>query len=316
MSSNRLAFAAFLLLSAALAFVPACNQEESNPETPLPSIAGPTALKALSVDSTRIGLTWTLSADEAKAELLAYQVTVKDTAGSLLNAFSVVKGLNQYVVSGLTEGTIYVFTIKATVSATATTTDSSTVRWSPAKRLETEAGAPILVFETADPNHPSGLDLYSPSAGGPVTRSLVGSDNALIDVFVYTVPSSNDLEIRSASLSSSIPGGKMTTFMPAYSSANDLNQDPRSLPPTTGDYNVLAVRIPDSIMTAGRIFFGKTQEGNIFRLLVYNQGSKLIAGSSPARFLQVKISYQSKVGVPYARPVDWIDNEDTIERVQ
>jgi hypothetical protein len=293
-----------VLACAAALFLAACNKSEDTTTAPQAVVvAGPSNLRAYSVDSTRVGLMWTVSVDEAKTELQSYALSVTDTFRTPATALTAVKGQTSLTVSGLTEGTIYIFTLKANVASGAVTNDSATVRWSPAKRMETEGAAPIQVFETADPSHPSGLDVYSSTVNGPVTRSLTGLTNSLIDVYVATLTTSQDLEVRSASLSTSIGTGKITTFSTETADVNDLNANPRPAPPDAATYSVLKVTVPSAAAATGRITWGKTQEGNYFRMLVVSNGTSLISGPTGQRFITVKLSYQSKAGVPYARPL-------------
>jgi hypothetical protein len=275
------------------------TMDPENPNTQT-GVAGPSNLRAYSMDSSRVGLTWNLSPDENKQELLNYVITVRDTAGNVRTPISAVKGQSAATVSGLTEGVVYIFTIRNNVTSGAVSTDSATVRWSPAKRFDSEGSAPIQVFETADPNRPSGLDLYSPSTNGPVTRSITGPTNALVDLFVATLSGSQNLEIRSASLSTSIPSGKVTTFDPNGVNAASLNSDPRLVPPAATAFTTLVVTVPNAPASQGLIFWGKTQEGNYFRLFIESNGTSLISGPVGNRFITVRISYQSVVGNPYS----------------
>jgi hypothetical protein len=265
-------------------------------------IAGPSNLKAFSLDSTSVGLTWNLSPDEMKAEVRnpAYQIQARDSIGNnfLLTA---VKGQSSATFPNLTEGRVYTFVIKIVVDSTAISTDSSVVRWAPAKRREREGNAPIQIFESASASFPSGLDLFSSSANGPVTLAISGTSNALIDLYVFT-ETGQDLLIRSASQSTVIPVPKTTFFSTATIDGDDLN-DPQLAPPAISTYSQLEVRIPAGTnFTAGRIFFGRTQENNYFRMLVIRNNNSLIFGSSPDRFITVKISYQGAAGVPFAKP--------------
>jgi hypothetical protein len=132
----------------------------------------------------------------------------------------------------------------------------------------------------------------------------------LIDLYVYTDPLSQDLIIRSAHLSSVIPTPKTTFFSTEIDDSDDLMFD-RPLPPDAGTYSTAAVTISGSATgaTTGKIIYGRTQENNYFRLLVLRNGTSLVFGVSPDRFLTVQISYQSVSGVPYARPVNRENDE-------
>jgi hypothetical protein len=91
---------------------------------------------------------------------------------------------------------------------------------------------------------------------------------------------------------------------------SDLNSNPRSVPPDAATYSVLKVTVPSAAAASGRIYWGKTQEGNYFRMLVASNGTSLISGPAGSRFITVRLSYQSKAGVPYARPLIREQDED------
>ncbi len=266
-------------------------------------IAGPSNLKAFSLDSTSVGLTWNLSPDENMVEVKnpAYQIQARDSIGNnfLLTA---VKGQSSATFPNLVEGRVYTFVIRIVVDSTATSTDSSVVRWAPAKRREREGNAPIQIFESSSASFPSGLDVFSSSANGPVTLAISGGSSALVDLYLYTQPGSQDLLIRSASQSTVIPVPKTTFFSTVSIDGDDLN-NAQSAPPAISSYSLLEITIPASTnFTAGKIFFGRTQENNYFRMLVTRNNNSLIFGSSPDRFVTVKVSYQGTAGVPFAKP--------------
>ncbi|MFN0159472.1 MAG: fibronectin type III domain-containing protein [Bacteroidota bacterium] len=265
------------------------------------AIAGPSSLLAYSATETSVGLAWTLSPDEGRTDVPnpSYTIRVKDTTGVLLSTLTAVKGQSTLTVTGLTEGTVYLFVIRLNVNAGVVSNDSSSVRWSPAKRRETEGSAPIQVFETASSSFPSGLDVFSAGSNGPVTLSLTGGSNSLIDLYVFTEVGTSDLLIRSASLSSVIGTPKITLFSTTSQNADDLNS-PQAAPPAPATYSTLELRVSAAAVTVGKIFFGRTQENNYFRLQVVRNSGSLIFGSSPDRFLTVRISYQSTAGNPYA----------------
>jgi Fibronectin type III domain len=303
LSSIRFMLTVSLALLTGLVLTSCDNTEDlgTNPNTIV--IAGPSNLKAFSLDSTSVGLTWDLSPDELMAEVKnpAYQIQARDSIGNNF-LLSAVKGQSSATFPNLTEGRVYTFVIRIVVDSTAISNDSSVVRWAPAKRREREGNAPIQIFESASASFPSGLDVFSSSANGPVTLAISGTSNALVDLYVFTETGSQDLLIRSASESNVIQVPKTTFFSTSTVDGDDLN-DPRSSPPAISTYSLLQVRIPAGTnFTAGKIFFGRTQENNYFRLLVTRNNNSLIFGSSPDRFVTVKISYQGAAGVPFAKP--------------
>lgn len=288
-----------------------CDKDDSPSGPGQTTIRGASNPRAFSASATSVGVTWTASPDEGRSEVQnpAYRIVARDTLGGS-SQLTAVKGQTSALFTGLVEGRVYTFTISMLVSG-AVSNDSVSVKWAPAKRREGEgtSTAPIQVFETASSSFPSGLDVYSTTEDGPVTRSLTGSSNSLIDLFVYTEPGSQDLLIRSAHLSSVIATPKTTFFSTFSSNTDDLN-DPQSVPPDASTYSTAEVRISGAASgaTTGRVIYGRTQENNYFRMLVTRNGTSLVFGTSPDRFLTVKISYQSVSGVPYVRPIN-IENE-------
>ena len=286
-----------------------CPADETMMVVPPTDIAGVTYFGAFSASETSIGLVWTPSPDENSSEVLnpAYTIKVNNAGGTQIQTVTAVKGQTTTNITGLAEGTIYTFIVSMNVASTAVTNDSSVVQWSPAKRRDNEGGttAPIQVFETASTSFPSGLDLYSSTIDGPQTLSLVGSSNVLIDLFVYTDMASQDLIIRSAHLSAVIPTPRTTFFSTEVDNSDDLDFD-RSAPPDASTYSTSAVTISGSTSgaTTGKVIWGRTQENNYFRLLVMRNNTSLVFGSSPDRFLTVRVSYQSVAGVPFAKPVN------------
>jgi len=283
-----------------------CDSSDDPAAPPATTIAGPTNLRAYSASETSVGLAWVASADENSSSVLnpAYTIRVKDSAGAnILQTVTAVKGQTSLIVSGLTEGAVYRFVAKTNVASGAVTNDSVTVRWAPAKRREGEGTSttPIQVFETAS-SFPSGLDVFNTTSNGPVTYSITGANNSLVDLYVATDASSQDLLVRSASLST-IGTPKTTFFSTVTHNADDLN-DPQVAPPDASTFSTLEVRISGAATgaTTGKILWGRTQENNYFRILVERNGASLFFGSSPDRFLKAKISYQSVPGVIYARP--------------
>jgi len=296
-----------------------CPADETMMVVPPTDIAGVTYFGAFSASETSIGLVWTPSPDENSSEVLnpAYTVKVNNATGTQIQTVTAVKGQTTATITNLTEGAIYTFVISMNVASTAVTDDSSIVQWSPAKRRDTEGGttAPIQVFETASSSFPSGLDLYSSTIDGPQTLSLLGSSNSLIDLFVYTDMASQDLIIRSAHLSGVIPTPRTTFFSTEVDNSDDLDFD-RSAPPDASTYSTSAVTISGATSgaTTGKIIWGRTQENNYFRLLVMRNNTSLVFGSSPDRFLTVRVSYQSVSGVPFAKPVNPEPDDPTFGR--
>ncbi len=283
--------------------ISSCDNSTTEPTT---AVRPASNFRAYSASSISIGLKWNASPDENSSAVAdpAYRISIRDSVGTSLE-IQVAKGRDSALVTGLVEGRVYTFTLKVNPGTNATSTDSVMVRWAPASRFNTSGSAPIDVFETASATFPSGLDIYSSTAGGPNTLSLTSGSNSLIDLFVYTDPGSSDLLIRSASLSSVIATPKETRFSTFSVNADNLD-DPQSAPPVASSYSTLEIVVSGATSgaTTGKIFYGRTQENNYFRLLVTRNNTSLVFGSSPDRALRFRISYQSVTGVPYSKPIN------------
>ena len=286
----------------ALAFlISSCDNSTTEP-TQTTAVRPASNFRAYSASSTSIGLKWSASLDENSSAVAdpAYRISIRDSVGTSLE-IQAAKGRDSAVVTGLVEGRVYTFTLKVNPGTNATSTDSVMVRWAPASRFNTSGGAPIDVFETASATFPSGLDIFSSTAGGPNTLSLTSGSNSLIDLFVFT--SGTDLLIRSASLSTVIATPKTTFFSTVTTDADNLD-DPQVAPPAASTYSTLEVNAFSTTGALGKIFYGRTQENNYFRILATRNGSSLIFGISPDRSLRFRISYQSVTGVPFAKPIN------------
>lgn len=290
----------------ALAFlISSCDNSTTEP-TQTTAVRPASNFRAYSASSTSIGLKWSASLDENSSAVAdpAYRISIRDSVGTSLE-IQAAKGRDSAVVTGLVEGRVYTFTLKVNPGTNATSTDSVMVRWAPASRFNTSGTLPIDVFETASSTFPSGLDIFSSTAGGPNTLSLLSASNSLIDLFVHTDTTTTDLLIRSASLSMAIATPKTTLFSTVSTNADNLD-DPQIAPPGASSYSTLEIRVSGSTSgaTTGKIFYGRTQENNYFRLLVTRNSTSLVFGSSPDRALRFRISYQSVTGVPFAKPIN------------
>ncbi len=291
-----------------------CNKsDENNPVTPnLPTLHAPTNLRAYSASQTSVGLLWDLSSSESDTAFLNYAVTVTNPAGSLVTAKSVAKGSVSTEVTGLTEGIIYTFVVRAAGTSGIRSADSASIQWSPAKRLTTDDvnGPPIQVYEFASTLGASGLQFYSTSAGAALTQSLVSGnpDRVLSDVYLA---SNQDGSISLNDISLVLSSSKSTHLSTVTRDATDLD-DPQLVPPDASTYTLLTYTIPSGTVSASKILYAKSITDNRYvRILIQkNQGTnRLFSGTSPDRYLTIQLSYQDSTGNMYCRPLSWPSNE-------
>lgn len=282
---------------------PSCNQSSDNPveSTPAVVLNAPTNLRAYSASATSVGLQWTLSTSESSTDFINYALTVKDSLGSTAQSTSVAKGLAQTTVTGLNEGAIYTFVLRAAGTGGALSNDSASVVWSPARRYLTDStgGPPIAVYEMASSLGASGLQFYS-ATGGAKTQSLSthNVDRILSDVYVDTT--TGGIALKNIALL----GYPRNTFFSTVMRDADNLDDPQLTPPAASTYSLNSVTFGDAAVAQQKIVYAKSVTDNkVVRILVLRNASsgKLINGVSPDRYLVLQISYQIVAGNPFAK---------------
>lgn len=280
--------------------------EEKDPISPDP-IPQKTKVKAVtnplaySLNSTSVVVKWTKSADENLADFDGYLVRILTTNNTLVRERTVNKSLDTLTVTDLTVGTIYNFEIIAKAQSNSTkylNSDPVTIQWSPAWRFDTEGTIPIKVYESSSSTgFASGLIFYNSSTQQPKTVSLLSADSSLIDVYLFTVSGTSNVELRSSHLFRA--NRKITRFSTVAYDVNTLN-DPRNTPPDTTTYTKFDWRIDSVAVSTSKVLYFKGHNGNYGRILIERNPSNgtLIWGTSPEQYLQVRLSYQS---VPYNR---------------
>ena len=260
--------------------------------------------KAYSASLTSVGLAWAASTSENLIDMTGYQITVKNPDGSTATTVSAAKGDTSEIVGSLTEGVIYTFEIIATAdpnSQNYTNSQARTLKWSPARRLETEGTLPIKVYETSSPSTPSGLIFFDTATSGPNTVSVIGADTALIDVYVKT-EDSNAVSLNSSHLFRA--GRRITRFSTVIREAANLN-NPQIAPPDTSTYTLTSLQFDSVTVGSSRIYYFKGQDGNYGRILALRNTptNRLLWGTSPDQYLTVQISYQTVAYNPYSKRV-------------
>jgi outer membrane protein assembly factor BamB len=280
--------------------------EDKDPITPEPEpqktkIKPATNPLAYSLNNTTVVIKWTKSLDENLADFDGYLVRILTTTGSLVRERTVNKSLDSLAATELTAGTIYNFQIVAKAQSNSTkytNSDTISIQWSPAWRFDTEGTIPIRVYESSSSTgFASGLIFYNSSTQQPKTVSLLSADSSLIDVYLFTVPGTSNVELRSSHLYRS--NRKITRFSTVSYDVNTLN-DPRNAPPDTTTYTRFDWRIDSVAVTSSKVLYFKGQNGNYGRILIERNPSNgtLIWGTSPEQYIQVRLSYQS---VPFNR---------------
>jgi hypothetical protein len=280
-----------------------CNQNDSTTSPTVTTLHAPTGLMAYSASATSVTLQWTLSTSESDAEFTNYVVNAKDPSGIVAVSLNVPKGTPNVTVTPLVEGIIYTFVVRAAGTDGTVSSDSASIRWSPARRYPTDStnGPPIQVYDLHSTLGASGLQFGS-SGGYAKVRSLSvdNPDRILCDIYVDST-GGGSLCLKNIALLAGYP--KNTYFSTNTRDAVDLN-DLQIVPPDSTSYQLNRVDIPTSTVTQSKILYARSMTSNKYiRILVQrNPGTGyLYYGSGSDRYVVLQLSYQNAVGNPYAR---------------
>lgn len=280
-----------------------CKSDEDPTNPGGTTILAPTNLRAYSAGSTSVALLWSLSTSESEASFTNYLVYAKNPAGTIVSTTNVSKGTPNVTVSSLTEGVIYTFVVRSTATGSVVSSDSASVRWSPARRYTTDSiGTPIQVYELRSTLGASGLQFNSSNAYARV-RSLNASnpDRFLCDIYIDSV-GGGTICLKNIALLASYP--KNTFFSTDSRDATDLN-DPQSTPPDTTSYQSNRINLPAATVTQSKIYFARSTTDNKYvRILVQRNPATglLYYGSGSDRYVVLQLSYQNTLGNWFAKP--------------
>jgi hypothetical protein len=283
-----------------------CNKDDGGTTpAPTPTIVAPTNLRAYSAGPTSVGLLWDLSTSESEASFNNYLIKAKDPSGVVSATINVAKGTPNVTVTPLLEGVIYTFVVRSTGAAGVVSSDSASVRWSPARRYTQDStnGTNIQVYELRSTLGASGLQFNSNNTYAKV-RSLSASnpDRFLCDLYVDSV-GGGAICLKNIGLLSGYPRNTFFSNEPLRD-ATDLN-DPRSNPPDTNSYQLNRVNLPSTAVTQSKILYARSNTDNKYvRILIQrNQATGLLySGSGSDRYVTLQLSYQNTAGNWFARP--------------
>lgn len=284
--------AIFVALFAFNACDPTVNPEPDKPEAIV-------LLQATSIDATTVGLRITSSPSETNALFDGYYLKI--TPGTFPVEKIPVSSKNLYSVTGLTEGTEYTFTVYAKYTNGEVSPDVS-VKWSPATRYSSE----IKIYEFASSNG-SGLNLND-FEGSPkvLTISNASKWDLCLDtregVFVIGSPKASNYTDLDYKFSNGQYARDLDVYkvFEGYEHLNDVF-DTKAINeysnPTQSVYDftsrttgfVMAVK---SYPVAGSSYYAK--------VLVESNNGKILQGTAPNRYVQLKVSYQKVASIPYA----------------
>lgn len=270
---------ASIILGAVILFLAGCSFEEdlAGSQDPLYPV---TALKAASIDSNTILLTWIPSPNDSSPLFQNYRLdwTYYNSIDSALvkpDSAVLPRGTSSYRVTGLVSGVEYLFTLYMYPLELATRTYVS-VRWAPA----VDYGAITLPSQTV-------LALID-TTKNPSGPSVIALDNVNAQAFgdLYI---ENDLTLRSTSVKGS--AWRRTLFSTERITAPTVPV-PMVLFPTIDSFTDTVVSVQPQT-----VYFCKTQDGHYARLYV-----KDIPPTAGLEVLvDLEISYQARQNLPYAK---------------
>jgi hypothetical protein len=272
-----------------------------------PPPAPPLNLMANPQSGSAVLLKWTAAADTGT---IIYRVLYGVKDQSIRD--SVETPMTSAVISGLTPGAVYSFSVIATRMGKNSTAVS--VESAPATRYTTEPGSasPIRIYEKGS-THGAGLTL-DPAKGGPKNIAMTTADPSAVQLTIlpedqqsafligpaYGFPEYKDFEQFDHDVYIS-DSTYVTTSLDDWYYTGSIDGKI-----TQPDANQLAYRLPQfaSDLVNGQGFFvrtGTTGNYHYARVFVKNNGGRLLQGTAPDRYVELGISYQSTPNLPFAK---------------
>ncbi len=260
-------------------------------------VDAPTELMARSENKTSVSLKWKVVADAVK-----YMVKYGD--GLEKEVISSITG-EQYAmitIENLDEGTVYSFDVHA-ISSANNASPATSIDWAPAYRFEAIEANAIKMYE-ADATFGSGLDLFNEADGTPKILTVANSNDWNLGLYAKN----GELQFGSASKISFNWGGATPEkcelgqiLAQANVNLNDL-YDSEAMDQATYAEELFDLNATD-LQGKNILFFVKVPNGtnyNYAKVLVNGEGG-FLKGNAPNRYIEVTISYQKEVNVPYAK---------------
>lgn len=279
-----------------------CNETTTPNNNTKPKPNAPTNLRATSKAADKIILKWNLSTSESDSKFTGYILEI--APGTFLPQ-KLQKGIDTYMVTGLTEGTVYTFKVYSVMDSVESDTAAS-VDWSPATRFDTtSSGNPIRVYETAS-DFGSGLDLYDEVDHGPKTYTVANGAkwNLALDTRTsgqIIVASPNQVDYNYGT-----QPGVTEISNKAWENASSLDDVFDSDALNTGTFLERSYDLEKDFTTnIGVVLVLRTKEGTNLeytyaKVLIKKVNGSWLQGPLGNRYIECVVSYQKTPGVPFA----------------
>ncbi len=288
-----------------LAIFNGCEETTTPEETPL--VSAPSNLKATSIDQSTVRLKFQASTDESKTYFKDYVLYISPGAFA---PRSIPKGQTVVDVTGLTDGTIYTFEIKARNTDDKESLTSAQIQWSPAIRFTKNINdEPIRIYETAS-QFGSGLQLYDPASGKPKTLKVASGE--FWNLGLYTKGTEQSLYTATYIANQNlynfpVPPSATTEISEDIFQTNTLDNvfDSQALSANNFSSNYY-IDLADSnykngVVLIARVKYPGQNEWNYAKVLILPGANGLLQGTPDNRYIECVISYQKTAGVPYAK---------------
>jgi len=285
----------FILFALVAIIFGGCNNT-TNPVNTTPVPNPPSGLDATSIDNVTVKIHWVPSTSAKDSTFKDYVV---DIGPGVFQSISVVKTDSVCTINGLTEGTVYTFTVHSRNTDNVESTAGVTVQWSPATRFtQTVNAVPIRVYETASPSG-SGLQFYDATVNGPQVLNVADGAkwNLALDTrnnaLIFGSPSQINYNYTGTPPVTQISTDNFWDTNTLDNIYDSQALSAKNFSETTIDLNNLG-----TVPTQGLAFIARTNATsntavwNYAKVLIIKGPVGLFNGNPPNRYIEVWISYQ------------------------
>ncbi len=298
----------FFLIALFAIIIVSCTDNITGPADDTRTPGKPDSAKATTKNDSTILIKWKKSIDEKDTAFVGY--IIKMTGDDNSTKIDTVKAsFNPLQVTGLKAGVIYTFDICA-LFKNGKKSASTNISWSPAYRFtKNGAGSIIKLYETSS-RLGSGIDAYDVASKAPKTLSVAHAEDWTLGLdtrngkVIIASPSKINYKYTGT------PG--VTEISEYVYIDNELNDtyDSQVLNNAKANFAVRADTLTNytNLIKKGLVIILRTKEAgendwHYAKVLVKKdeKNNKWLRGTSPNRYVEVEISYQTKASVPYAK---------------